>query len=139
MKIDWIIYRIEQNEKGTISQNLILNKASEYDHICNNLELPYKSNSRNISCIQSGIYPFEKRIHQSRGRTIIISGVRERTNILVHIGNYLKDTQGCILPCMSTRLNKEGKEYIGMHSKTAIDQLWGHLPHSGYLHIISQA
>lgn len=138
MKIDWVVYRSEQNAKGTISNNFVLNSSGTYDHLNFNLELPYNSNSVNISCVVSGIYPFEKRNHQTRGRVIRILNVTNRTSILTHVGNFLKDTQGCILPCLTYSSNKAGDEYIGQNSKDALNQLWERLPNSGYVHIVSQ-
>jgi len=139
MKIDWIIYREEQNRKGTLSQNLIKNADGRYMNYEFNLELPYESNVRNISCIPSGIYRFDKRIHQSRGRILRILGVKERSDILVHVGNFLKDTEGCILPCTNWRINKDGSEYVGESSGVALSSIYEALPPSGYVHIVSQA
>ena len=139
MKIDWIIYRTDQNEKGTISENLVRQRTGFFEPVFYNLELPYKSNACNISCIPAGIYPFEKRNDYRLGKTIRILNVPNRTGILVHVGNYLKDTEGCILPCQSKRINKEGTQFVGIESKRCIDELWETLPVSGYIHIVSQS
>lgn len=139
MKIDWILYRTEQNEKGTVSHNLVMNENRGYQHICCNLELPYRSNCRNVSCIPAGIYPFEKRNHQIKGHVVRILNVPDRSGIMAHVGNYLEDTEGCILPCSSLKINSNGLQYVGIDSKVALDKLWESLPVSGLLHIVSQA
>ncbi len=136
MKVDWLVYRIYQDEKGTVSNSLVRNEEDLFEPCGFILELPYKSNCRNISCIPSGLYRFEKRNHQSRGQIFMLSGVLDRTSILVHVGNYLKDTQGCLLPCSKFKINKDGLEYVGLSSKAAIEQLWACLPYSGILHIV---
>ena len=61
------------------------------------LELPYNNNEKNISCIKSGKYPLSKRYSQKYGWHWLISNVPDRDLILIHVGNYPKDTRGCIL------------------------------------------
>jgi len=61
------------------------------------LELPYKNNNKNISCIKSGKYPISKRYSQKYGWHWILHNVPNRELILIHVGNYPRDTKGCIL------------------------------------------
>lgn len=61
------------------------------------LELPYNNNERNISCIKSGKYKISKRYSQKYGWHWLISNVPNRDLILIHVGNYPRDTKGCIL------------------------------------------
>ncbi len=75
--------------------------------VCSTLELPWKDNARNVSCIPEGTYQFAKRkIGSFYARyskrlghdfTIQVKGVPDRDYILVHIGNVLEDTRGCVL------------------------------------------
>lgn len=61
------------------------------------LELPYRNNEHNISCIPLGKYK-AKKVHSARfGTTFEITGVPNRDAILIHPGNDEKDTQGCVL------------------------------------------
>lgn len=62
------------------------------------LELPWKDNKTNISCIPTGKYncvPYSSEKYQG---VFQIQDVPNRDAILIHIGNYPKDTHGCILP-----------------------------------------
>lgn len=72
---------------------------------CRTIELPWKNNKSNYSCIPDGVYPME--IHHSRkyGKVYQIKDVFGRTWILAHNGNFAGDVEkgfrthskGCIL------------------------------------------
>jgi hypothetical protein len=77
------------------------------------IELPYKGNQTNISCIPPGRYKCKKKISPTKGECISVLDVPGRSNILIHSGNYASglvvDTQGCILPGLFfTDINKDG-------------------------------
>ena len=69
------------------------------------LELPWKENQRNISCIPSGIYNTSIIESKKFGVKYLINNVYGRSEILIHSGNfagdeslgYKTDTSGCIL------------------------------------------
>lgn len=61
------------------------------------LELPYRDNKKNISCIPAGEYICRKVCSPKFGDTFEICDVHGRGNILFHYGNYVENTQGCVL------------------------------------------
>lgn len=61
------------------------------------LELPWKDNERNISCIPTGIYACEWNGHRSNNPSFRVLDVYDRTGILIHSGNMVTHSQGCIL------------------------------------------
>lgn len=64
---------------------------------CLTLELPWRENRPNISCIPTGQYKI-KRIHSPKfGNTFEIIDVPGRSEILLHAGNSSRDTRGCVL------------------------------------------
>ena len=70
--------------------------------ICYTLENTWIDNKRNISCIPEGNYSIELkeygRFYDKYKHPIIkLTDVPGRSEILIHKGNYAKDTQGCIL------------------------------------------
>lgn len=82
---------------------------------CWTLELPWRSNRLRESCIppEPGHAPitYDAQKHDSPrfGRTIYLPGVSDRTEILIHPGNYVSDTAGCILVGYDLRdLNGDG-------------------------------
>ena len=61
--------------------------------LCKTLELPWKNNKRDESCIPIGIY---KCIYDPHIDKFLVLDVPDRDNIQIHVGNSLKDTTGCI-------------------------------------------
>lgn len=70
------------------------------------LELPWRDNQRNISCIPEGTYQAEIRFSKKYSRHIHIKDVEGRSLILIHWGNYAgsinprtghPDIRGCVL------------------------------------------
>ena len=58
------------------------------------LELPWKDNSEDVSCIPEGTYLL-KRDHTGKHQYYAVQDIPSRTNIEWHMGNYLKDILGC--------------------------------------------
>ncbi|MCL1888899.1 MAG: DUF5675 family protein [Desulfovibrionaceae bacterium] len=69
------------------------------------LELPWRDNQPNISCIPAGKYICKPTISPKFGPCIGVQDVPGRANILIHAGNwagdkskgFITDSQGCIL------------------------------------------
>lgn len=88
VKVQRLIYN-EQCVRGVLL-------VEDFVRVCT-LENPWLDNARNISCIPEGTYDFIRTDSNRFGETFEISGVEERTRILVHWGNRAKDTEGCVL------------------------------------------
>ena len=58
------------------------------------LELPWKDNKQDESCVMEGTY-LAKRDKEGRHQFYSIQNVINRTNVEWHIANYLKDLLGC--------------------------------------------
>ena len=65
------------------------------------LELPDLGNQKNISCIPEGKYIVHRIYSPKFGNCFHLQDVPGRTAILIHRGNYTKDTRGCILVGMN--------------------------------------
>lgn len=78
------------------------------------LELPWRDNERNVSCIPEGeylvkkMYPTSKRKYQY----FWVQDVPGRDSILFHPGNYTHQIKGCILP---------GEEFADLDNDNIID------------------
>lgn len=136
MRTDWIIYRFEKTDKGTVSVNLINTGDESFNQFGYNIELPFLDNRRSVSCILSGIYPFRKIVRPDGSEAIEIMNVLSRTHILAHSGNYMKDTKGCILPNLSYSYTSVNKIPYGITSKPQLKQILKVLPSQGIVHII---
>lgn len=65
------------------------------------LELPWLMNESFKSCIPCGLYYCERYTSARYKETFMVFGVHNRDRILFHPGNFLRDTDGCILPGLS--------------------------------------
>ena len=83
------------------------------------LELPWKENQDNISCIPYGIYICKKIKSPKFGVCYEVLNVPNREKILIHWGNFLKDILGCIEIGLVKGKNK--KEDAVYKSKDAFD------------------
>lgn len=69
------------------------------------LERPWLDNQRSISCIPEGTYTLRKRNSAVVERTSRgefpegweVTDVPGRTYIMFHVGNYIRDSEGCVL------------------------------------------
>ena len=87
--------------------------------MCNTIELPWKNNLHQISCIPEGEYKLTKRYSPAKGWHLLVNNVANRDLILIHAANdALKELKGCIAPV--SLLTGEGK---GSSSRLALDKL----------------
>ena len=90
--------------------------------LCHTLELPWRSNDKNVSCIPEGSYSAIKSLSPRFGQCIYLRDVPARSGILIHVGNSVADTRGCVLVGLDTN----DKNVI--HSKLAMDKILSALP-----------
>lgn len=85
------------NDKQTAGEGYVLNDQGKVIFSFYTLELSWKNNERQISCIPIGKYEVVKRFSQKYKDHFHILNVPNRTWILIHHGNFHKDTLGCVL------------------------------------------
>ena len=88
---------------------------------CKTLELPWKNNEHNVSCIPAGTYTVVKRpAHEKRPYNHFhVTNVPNRNWILIHTGNKYTDILGCILVGDSYGdINKDGVPDVLNSAKT---------------------
>lgn len=88
------------------------------------MEPPWKDNKQNISCIPPGEYEFVFMPKSSSGRyrnCYHIKGVPGRSEILIHGGNTVANTRGCILP--GKRIGRLAGEMAVLNSKSALSEI----------------
>ena len=87
--------------------------------ICHSIELPWKDNLVNRSCIPEGRYEVQKRHSERWKHHLILKDVEGRSFILFHpANNALKELRGCIAPV--TYITGKG---IGSESRKAVEKL----------------
>lgn len=93
------------------------------------LELPWRDNRTQLSCIPIGLYrclPFNS---PHLGQVYSVESVARRTSIRIHSANYAGDTTrgyrsdllGCIAPCL--RHGRDKRQLMGLDSKIAMARL----------------
>ena len=83
------------------------------------LEEPWKDNQTSKSCIPSGLYlvaPFSGERFKNTYQVLNVVG---RSYILFHVGNYLTDTEGCILLGLESKGGLRGPSVL--RSRDAFD------------------
>lgn len=101
------------------------------------LELPWLDNQKNISCIPTGEYNYIKRVSPGKGYEVIeLVSVPDRAYIQIHLGNYTRQIEGCILPGTGLKdINRDGVIDV-TNSKEAFNQIMTHAPVVGTLRIV---
>ena len=100
------------------------------------LELPYKDNQKQISCIPIGTYKVVKRNSPRFGDHFHILDVPNRSYILIHHGNFYTDIKGCILVGNDIFDLNGDNELDVINSKESMRQLNQLLPNEFTLEIL---
>lgn len=128
------ITRIHQDNTRTLGI-LELFKDGELLFECKTLELPWKDNQRSKSRIPNGYYSAIKHMAPEKGKSVWIQNVIGREEILIHIGNFIYDTRGCIL--LGTKfmhMNADGGLDL-FDSAVAMNTLYDLLPDDEYFSV----
>ncbi|MDN5210957.1 DUF5675 family protein [Fulvivirgaceae bacterium BMA12] len=106
-------------------------RVLDNDHLlytCKTLELAWRNNQINISCIPEGEYWVEKRYNTRRRNHFQILDVKGRSWILIRIGNYYTQIKGSVL--VGERhidINQDGYKDVTNSRKTMVE-LYRKLP-----------
>lgn len=85
------------------------------------LELPWKENKSDVSCIPEGRYLCKPYSSEKYKDVYEITGVKDRSKILLHQGNTVDDIKGCII-CGNTAGYLNGKEAV-LNSENTLDYI----------------
>lgn len=89
--------RTVSGDNGTFGTLTMQDENSAIQQLCLTCELPWKNNFPGESCIPTGTYDCIPHHSEKFPNTWEVTGVRGRSAILIHIGNTIRDTEGCIL------------------------------------------
>ena len=86
---------IKDNGKQTVG---LLSVYDDLKNIynCKTLELPWKNNEQRVSCFPDGKYKCKKRYSKKYSWHIHILNVPNRTFILIHAANFVRQLLGCV-------------------------------------------
>ena len=106
-------YRIEIAREKKNNVCILGSLSINGEFACYTLELPWRKNANDISCIPIGKYRGfirnDIRKQGIKGFKIQLKGVPDRVGIQIHIGNWPHQTEGCILVGTTRANNMVGK------------------------------
>lgn len=123
------LHRTAQSDKGTFGVLSV-----DGFPLCVTCELPWHNNSRSISCIPAGTYQVAPHIGTRYKNVWQLLNVPDRTAILIHEGNTIRDINGCILVGQNFGTLR-GLPAV-LNSKATLEMLKTRLPNHFTLEII---
>lgn len=90
-----LIKRLDYGQKQVLGIGFVLS-GLEIKQIFKTLELPWKDNESQVSCIPPGLYEVKRRKSEKFGDHFHIQDVPNREWILIHAANYYSQLRGCI-------------------------------------------
>jgi hypothetical protein len=108
------IIRIENTDTYTLGIILINGIIRFFS-----MELPWKNNENNISCIPCGTYPIAQYFSPHREeKCFLISNVPNRSGIEIHNGNIAANINGCI--AVGSNFGFIGKDRAVLNSRNTL-------------------
>lgn len=131
-----IIKRFSDNGKQTQGRATLLSDNVKILEFVT-LEPAWLNNAIGKSCIPAGVYNVKPRYNTKYSNHFIIEGTEPRTYVLLHVGNYRKNSTGCILVGNAfVDLNKDGEIDISASTIT-LERLFKLAPDGFQLEIIA--
>jgi len=125
------IERFCYSDFGTFG-NLILPSGE----VLATVERPWIFNRRRVSCIPIGRYHCEPRVYNRGGYNAVeITGVPDRTHILFHVGNFVRNSNGCIL--INESHSAINGEWCGIRSRYAFNHFMKEVGYTNFNLLIS--
>ena len=126
------LFRLKRSDQGT--EGMLVTG----DFQCRTLELPWRDNRQQISCIPAGEYDVDIRMSPKYGRIYWVRRVPNRTYILIHSGNYAGDksrgykthVMGCIL--LGKKSGFLGGQAAVLNSRVAVRQFMEHMEYESF-------
>jgi len=84
--------------RGKRNSNVTYGELVAAEFKCKTLELAFRGNKKNVSCIPAGVYNYTvlKRSSKIKYPHIWITNVIFRDGIKIHVANYIRQLRGCI-------------------------------------------
>ena len=107
---------LQRDDQDSIRTLGSITDESETLVVPDTLELPWLNNQHDVSCIPAGTYTCEYTNHPKHGWVYQVMAVPGRDAILLHVGNYPTDTEGCILLGQTRELDAIGDSKTAFNS-----------------------
>ena len=134
-QIKAVLKRTEQNKKQTLGE-LHIFKGYKEIFTCKTLELTWKNNQTNVSCIPYGCHAIRSTFSPKENRVRHEIIVKNRSGIRFDTANYFYQLKGCIaLGNEHTDINNDGLRDV-TNSKKTIEKFEKIAPDNFYIEII---
>ena len=131
-----VLLRISENNKQTLGRLFVFD-GLDIAFECCTLELPFKANMRNVSCIPPGEYNVSPRNSKKYDDHYVVENVMLRDYILIHPANYYTQLRGCIAVGYDFYdINNDGEHDL-THSRRTMKHLLSVAPEGFSLIIIN--
>lgn len=129
------VVRKADQTKETIGHMTAVNETGANMTLCT-LERPWLNNQQGVSCIPSGTYSWSKVAPSHIPYPhILLSGMPDREGVCIHVGNYVTNSEGCILVGRDHKdINGDGVIDL-TDSTAAFHELMSFMPESGLIKI----
>ena len=97
MEFSLILVRNKSTLHSTTGKLLLIDNKTNLILQLQTLERPWIFNERKVSCIPIGTYLVKRHVSPKFGLCFKIQDVKGRSDILIHSGNVVNDTLGCVL------------------------------------------
>lgn len=127
--------RFKSDENGTFGILDSIDAGGNPALLCYTLEPPFDDNITDMSCINTGIYQAIAHDTEAHPKVWELENVPGRSGILIHEGNTIHNTEGCILVGDSIG-TVHGLPAV-MNSVVTLEKLRSMLPAEGFTITIS--
>lgn len=119
-----ILVRTKEPSGRTIGAFMVVNDNGGIEYTCASLELPWRNNKRDVSCIPPDTYKLTKTLESPSFKYphFDIHNVMGRSYIKIHVLNYVEQTRGC--PGCGETVSEDGNNI--WNSKKALSKLLWH-------------
>lgn len=115
-----ILERNRSTLHSTTGKLLLVDKENNLIIQLQTLERPWLFNARKASCIPTGKYLVRRHISPKFGQCFKILDVQGRSDILIHSGNVVNDTLGCVLVGLSRGSEDDSTTAMVYNSRKAM-------------------
>ncbi len=135
MEFSLILERNKSTLHSTTGKLLLLDNKNTIILQLQTLERPWIFNERKVSCIPTGTYLVKRHISPKFGECFKVQDVKGRSDILIHSGNVVKDTLGCILVGLTSGSVDDSSSAMVYSSRKAMAVLLALIDKEIVLHI----
>ena len=135
MEFSLILERNKSTLFSTTGKLLLVDNKTNLILQLHTLERPWIFNERKVSCIPTGTYLVKRHTSPKFGQCFKVQDVKGRSDILIHSGNVVNDTLGCILVGLTNGSVDDSSSAMICNSRKAMAVLLALIDKEIVLHI----